>query len=140
MRKGNAGTLGALTLAFAAMLASTTALAGSAPIGSVANAEGTLHVDVLSLKGSEADTVTLKLEIDNQSRVDFSMTLANIDMIDLAGRRSYRSGLYSTTCGAQAGKRVECWAMFGAPPPAVKTVAIKFYEHFDLITGIPVSE
>ena len=30
--------------------------------------------------------------------------------------------------------------MFAAPPPYTKSIAVRFYERLDLITGVPIAE
>ena len=68
------------------------------------------------------------------------MTTKNERLIDLVARREYQAGLGSDFCNAEPGHRVICWATFQAPPPNTKTMAVKFYERLDMITGVPVTE
>ena len=110
------------------------------PVKSVASADGTVRVDLLSLKRSEGDTVTLRLSLVNRGNTNFSIVLGNMRLIDLIGRRSYAPGLTSSNCTAPPDKQVACWAMFAAPPPNLKTMSVQFYEQLDLVSGVPVSE
>lgn len=116
----------------------TPALADTKPLS--ANNGSGVTINVLSLKHSEGETVTLRIEIVNEGNEDWGPTLSNMHLLDIVGRRSYNEGLSSNGCVAKAGKKVECWAMFGAPPPSVKALTVQFYEHFDLIPGVPISE
>ena len=71
---------------------------------------------------------------------NFSITPGNIRLVDLAGRRQYEPGLMSSLCISKPDERTECWATFGAPPATTKTLAVKFYEQFDLLTGVPITD
>lgn len=129
-----------LVLASAAFAALFGAQTSSADEGLKAiNGEG-VRVNILSLKRGEGDTVTLRWEIVNDGRGDFSMTTTNERLLDLPGRRRYDAGLGSNDCRAETGKRVQCWAMYAAPPASAKTMAVQFYERFDLIPGVPVTD
>ena len=109
------------------------------PVASTASADGKLRIEILSLKRIEADLVTLRWQIVNDDAKEFSMTPSNARLVDLAGRREYSPGLTSNACRAEAGKRTLCWATFAAPPQATKTMAVKFYENFEMVLGVPVT-
>ena len=113
--------------------------AAEKPVASTASGNGKLRIEILSLKRIEADLVTLRWQIVNDDAKDFSMTPANARLVDLAGRREYSPGLTSNFCRAEAGKRTLCWATFAAPPQATKTMAVKFYENFEMVLGVPVT-
>lgn len=116
------------------------ALADGAPVASTTSGDGTVKVNILSLNRSEGETLTLKFEVVNNGNTDYSIVVDNLTLVDLTGRRTYSAGLASTNCNTPANKRLTCWAMFASPPPATKTVAVRFYEHLDLITGVPIAE
>lgn len=117
----------------------TVAAADEKPIASTASQNGKLRIDILSLKRIEADLVTLRWQIVNDDVKDFSMTVANARLLDLAGRREYSPGIVGPGCRAESGKRTLCWATFGAPPAGTKTMAVKFYEQFEMVLGVPVT-
>jgi hypothetical protein len=116
------------------------ARADDPPVRSATTADGRVRVDVLSLKRTEGDTVTLRFAVVNNSNADFSVALLNLRLIDLMARRYYDVGLSSSSCTSAPDKQVTCWAMFAAPPASTRTIAIKFYERLDLITGVPITE
>lgn len=115
------------------------AAADDKPIASTASQNGKLRVEILSLKRIEADLVTLRWQIVNDDVKDFSMTVANARLLDLAGRREYSPGVVGQGCRAESGKRTLCWATFGAPPQGTKTMAVKFYENLEMVLGVPVT-
>jgi hypothetical protein len=108
--------------------------------GVATSPDGKVRVQVLSLKRTEGDTVTLRFEIANDSNSNYTVTVGNMRLIDIAGRRIFSPGVTSSSCAAQIGERVKCYAIFGAPPAGTKTMAVQFYEKMDLITGVPISE
>jgi hypothetical protein len=110
------------------------------PLRSVTSANGKVQVDVLSLKHTEGDTVTLRWQIVNNGDETFSMTSELGRLVDLVGRREYSPGVYSRSCRAEARQRAICWATFAAPPAGTKTMSVRFYEQLDLITGVPITE
>ncbi len=110
------------------------------PLGQATTPDGKIRVEVLSLKRIEGNLVTLRWQIVNDGSGDFSMTPGNARLVDLAGRRQYEPGLYSTRCVSKPDERTPCWATFAAPPSATKSLAVKFYEQFELVTGIPVTD
>jgi hypothetical protein len=110
------------------------------PVRTATTANGKVRVDVLSLKRTEGDTVTLRFTLVNGGNADFSVALLNLRLIDLVARRYYDVGLSSSGCSAAPDKQTTCWAMFGAPPASTRTIAVKFYEPFDLVTGVPITE
>ena len=118
----------------------TTAMAQDKPLGQVTSQNGKVRVEVLSLKRIESNLVTLRWRIVNDGTSNFSITPGNIRLVDLAGRRQYEPGLMSSLCISKPDERTECWATFGAPPAATKTLAVKFYEQFDLLTGVPITD
>jgi hypothetical protein len=124
----------------ASLLAPSVAVAQDQAIASVMTADGKVRVDILSLKRTEAETLTLRLMISNNSNERYDPVLGNIRLIDLIGRRVYSPGLTSPTCTTQVGQKQSCYAIFGAPPSGTQKLNIQFYEKLDLITGVPVSE
>jgi hypothetical protein len=133
----------AATLCLAASLLALPASGARAddqPVGSTTSTDGKVKVDVLSIKRTEGETVTVRFAVVNNGNTDYSITLGNMHLVDLVSRRIYSVGLASSSCNAVSGKSLTCWAMFAAPPPTIKTIAVQFYEHLDLITGVPISE
>ena len=116
------------------------AVAQDKPAGEVVTQDGKVRVEVLSLKRIEGNLVTLRWRIVNDGSSNFSITPGNLRLIDLAGRRQYEPGLMSSGCAAKPDERTVCWATFAAPAAATKTLAVKFYEQFDLLTGIPITD
>ncbi len=123
----------ALVLALALCFPSLNASAQDAPIATGQQTNGSVKAEILSVKRTEGDTITFRFAVINGGSQDFSMTLGNMQLIDLVNRRSYSSGL-SSSCQIKAGAKTICWAIFGAPPVGVKSINIKFYENFDLIS------
>jgi hypothetical protein len=110
-------------------------LADEAPIAFGQQANGKIRADILSLKRTEGDTVTVRFAIVNNGNQTLSMTLGNMKLIDLVNRRSYAPGVTSPSCRTEAGERSICWAVFAAPGAATKTINVQFYENFELISA-----
>jgi hypothetical protein len=108
--------------------------ADDAPVASGVSSDGKVRADMLSLKRTEGDTVTLRFAIVNDSNRTVSTTLGNMRLIDLIGRTSYEPGVTSSSCSAEAGAKAICWAVFAAPGPNTKSINVKFYDDFDLIS------
>jgi hypothetical protein len=122
-------------LVLSCVLASVSAAkAHDAPVVSGVSADGKVHADMLSLKRTEGDTVTLRFAIVNDSNRTVSTTLGNMRLIDLVGRTSYEPGVTSSTCSAESGAKAICWAVFAAPGPNTKSINVKFYDTFELIS------
>jgi hypothetical protein len=130
-----AAGLGVALMTFAA----TSAFADDQPAASGTSQDGKVRVDVLSIKRTEGETVTLRFSLVNNSGSDFSIVLSNMHLVDLVNRRSYSPGLMSSLCSTAPGKQAECWAIFAAPPETVKKISVQFYERFDLISGVPIT-
>jgi len=132
----------AVTLAAAALvgLPAIASAADETPVASTASLNGKLRVEILSLRRIEADLVTLRWRIVNDDVKDFLMTSSLTRLVDLAGRRQYEPGLTSELCRAEAGSRTMCWATFAAPPKTTKTMAVKFYESFELLSGVALTD
>jgi hypothetical protein len=117
------------------VLASVSATwADDAPVASGVSSDGKVRADMLSLKRTEGDTVTLRFALINDSNKTVSTTLGNMRLIDLVGRTSYEPGVTSSSCSADAGAKAICWAVFAAPGPNTKSINVKFYDDFDLIS------
>jgi hypothetical protein len=122
-------------LVLSCVLASVSAAkADDAPVVSGVSADGKVHADILSLKRTEGDTVTLRFAIVNDSNNTVSITVGNMRLIDLVGRASYEPGVTSSTCSAESGAKAVCWAVFAAPGPDTKSINVKFYDTFELIS------
>lgn len=135
----DSGSLGRSLVAGLAAVACL-AQAQDKSLGEVRSEDGKVRVAVLSLKRIEGNLVTLRWQIFNDSQKNASVTPGNMRLVDLAGRREYQPGLMSSLCVANPGEKLQCWATFAAPPAGTRTMAVKFYEPFDLLTGIPVSD
>jgi hypothetical protein len=114
------------------------ALADETPIASGQQSNDKARVEILSAKRTEGDTLTLRFEIINDGNQSLSLALTNIKLVDLVNRRSYSAGVWSSRCRTDPGEHRICWAVFGAPPAAVKAINVQFYEDFGLIP-IPLS-
>jgi hypothetical protein len=124
----------------AAILAHASAVNAAPSLGSVTSVDGKTRVDVVSLKRTEGDTVTLRFEVTNGGNDTFSMTLGNAKLIDMVGRRMYSPGLTSSGCSTPSGEHLACYAVFGAPPAGTQKMSVQFYEKLDMISGVPISE
>lgn len=122
------------------MLAGVHTSAEAQSLGSATTPDGKVRVDITSLKRTEGETTTLKFQVTNRSNSSYSVTTANIRLIDIVGRRSYSPGLTSPSCSAPVDQKTDCYAIFGAPPATTQKISIQFYEKMDLITGIPIGE
>jgi|SRR4051812_44006831 hypothetical protein len=129
----------------AAMLGACAALSATSPafsaaLGIATSPDGKTRVEVLSLKRTEGETVTLRFQVTNDGNDTFSMTLGNSKLVDMVGRRIYSPGLTSSGCSTPAGQQLACYAVFGAPPAGTQKMSVQFYEKLDLITNVPISE
>jgi len=70
-------------------LPATVAFADDQPAASGTGEDGKVRVDVLSIKRTEGETVTLRFNLVNNSGSDFSIVLGNMHLVDLVNRRSY---------------------------------------------------
>jgi hypothetical protein len=131
-------------LGMAALFAISPAFAATpAPgpvLGTAISSDGKTRVDILSLKHTEGDTVTLRFQVTNDGNDTYGVTVGNARLIDMAGRRIYSPGLTTNNCSVPAGQQLACYAVFGAPPAGTPKMAVQFYEKLDLIMGIPLSE
>jgi hypothetical protein len=116
------------------------ASADEQPAASAMNAEGKVRVDVLSLKRTEGDTVTLRIAVVNNGNDNYPIVMSSVKLIDIVNRRTYGAGLSTSVCNPAPDHRLACWAMYAAPPANAKTMSVQIPEHFDLITGIPVTQ
>jgi hypothetical protein len=116
------------------------AFSASPVLGSAISADGKTRVDILSLKRTEGETVTLRLQVTNDGNETFGITIGNTRLVDMASRRIYSPGLTTNNCSVPAGQQLACYAVFGAPPTGTQKMSVQFYEKLDLITGIPLSE
>jgi hypothetical protein len=104
------------------------------PVASGVSSDGKVRADMLSLKRTEGDTVTLRFAIVNDSNKTVSVTMGNMRLIDLVGRTSYEPGVTSSTCSADSGAKAICWAVFAAPGSNTKSINVKFCDAFELIS------
>lgn len=132
----------ALWLTGACMLscAALSVRAEDRPVASAVSQNGKVRAEILSLKRIEGDLVTLRFQLVNEDNKDFRITPMNLHLLDLTARRDYSAGLASNTCSAAPGQRTVCWATFAAPPRGTKSMTVRFYEAFDLVTGVPVTD
>jgi len=137
---GTLGKVAAMLGACAALLATAPAFSAAAALGSATSPDGKTRVDILSLKRTEGETITLRFQVTNGGNDTFSMTLGNSKLVDMVGRRIYSPGLTSSGCSAPAGQQLACYAVFGAPPAGTQKMSVQFYEKLDLITNVPIGE
>ncbi len=128
-------------VALLAGLSGSAALAdGSAPVATVKNLDADVRIDILSLKRTENNTVTLQIELVNNGAGDGGITASNTRLVDLIGRRRYDAGLeMAAPCNAPNGGKKQCWMMFAAPPAATKSINVQFYGDWPLVSA-PISE
>ncbi|HEV2571352.1 MAG TPA: hypothetical protein VGU72_06415 [Beijerinckiaceae bacterium] len=124
----------------AIVVAISSALAQSPSIGSGTSPDGKVRIDIISLKRTEGDTLTLRFQVANESNASYGVTTGNIYLLDIVGRRSYSPGVTSPSCSTPVGQKSACYAIFGAPPASTQKINVQFYEKMDLITGVPISE
>ncbi len=124
----------------AGLLATSPALCAGPVLGSATSQDGKARVDIVSLKRTEGDTVTLRFQVTNNGNETYGMTLGNSRLVDMIGRRIYSPGLTSSGCSVPAGQQLACYAVFGAPPAGTQKMSVQFYEKLDLITGVPLGE
>ncbi len=124
----------------AAFFAASPTFSATTVLGSAISSDGKTRIDILSLKRTEGETVTLRLQVTNDGNDTFGITVGNARLVDMIGRRIYSPGLTSTTCSVPAGQQLACYAVFGAPPAGTQKMSVQFYEKLDMITGIPLSE
>ena len=124
----------------AALFATSPAFSAAPVLGAATSPDGKARVEILSLKRTEGETVTLRFQVTNAGNDTYSMTLGNSRLVDIVGRRIYSPGLTSSGCSAPAGQQLACYAVFGAPPAGTQKMSVQFYEKLDLITDIPLGE
>jgi len=124
----------------ATLLAMSPAFSATPNLGFATSSDGKTRVDVVSLKRTEGETVTLRFQVTNDGSDTYGMTLGNSRLVDVVGRRIYSPGLTSSGCSVPAGQQLVCYAVFGAPPSGTQKMSVQFYEKLDLITSIPLSE
>jgi hypothetical protein len=124
----------------ATLSATSPAFSATPVLGSATSPDGKTRLDIVSLRRTEGDTVTLRFQVTNDGNETYGVTVGNSRLIDMAGRRIYSPGLTSSNCSVPAGQQLACYAVFGAPPAGAQKMSVQFYEKLDLITGIPLSE
>jgi len=111
-----------------------------APVATVKNLDANIHIDVLSLKRTEGNTVTLQFALVNDGPGTHTLTPGNTRLIDLTARRRYDVGLEMPGgCSAESGEKKVCWVMFAAPPATAKSLNVLFYGTWPM-ASVPVSE
>jgi hypothetical protein len=111
------------------------AMADEAPIASARHATGKARADILSLRRTEGETLTLRFAVANDGDKGLSINLREVGLIDLVNRRSYTPGLTSSSfCSIAPTERTICWAVFGSPGSGVKTINVRIPEGFDLVS------
>lgn len=110
------------------------ARADDAPVATGQQTNGKARAEILSLKRTEGDTLTLRFAIVNDNNNDFRVVLSNMRLVDVVNRREYSPGLSSPPgCAIPSGERRICWAIFAAPNASVHVLNVQFYEDFGLI-------
>jgi hypothetical protein len=93
-------------------------------------ADGLVVAEVTSLKRTEGDTLTLKLNVRNNSNEAHRVILyenpsSRMNLMDLTNRRVYQAGASSNyTCNTEPKSVASCWVMFAAPPPEVLKMTV----------------
>jgi hypothetical protein len=118
--------------------AANSAHAEDAVIATGQQSNGKARADILSLKRTEGDTLTLRFAIANENGKTLMMVLGNMRLIDLVNRRSYEPGVKSPDCNIPNGEKRICWAVFAAPGANVRSLNVAFDEDFGLIS-VPIS-
>ena len=137
---GTVARTAAMLGACAALFATSPAFSATPALGTATSPDGKTLVEILSLKRTEGETVTLRFQVTNSGNDTYSMTLGNSKLVDMVGRRIYSPGLTSSGCSVPAGQQLACYAVFGAPPAGTQKMSVQFYEKLDLITNIPIGE
>ncbi len=91
-----------------------------------------LRVDITELRRTSGDTVTLRMTIVNQSKDALVAGVFKAALIDLVGKRKYfvaRDSANACVCSGSpyvsAGKSLNVWAKFSAPPADVERVTVE---------------
>lgn len=137
---GTLTRLAAMLGACAALSATSPAFSATPALGSATTPDGKTRVEILSLKRTEGETITLRFQVVNDGNDTFSMTLGNSKLVDMVGRRIYSPGLTSSGCSVPSGQQLACYAVFGAPPAGTQKMSVQFYEKLDIITNVPIGE
>ncbi len=130
--------IAALVLSAATYGAGTTAQADEAVIATGQQTNGKARADILSLKRTEGDTMTLRFAVANENSKTLLVVLGNMRLFDLVNRRSYEPGVKSPECNIPPGERRVCWAVFAAPGANVRSLNVSFDEDFGLIS-VPIT-
>ena len=97
------------------------------PIATTQQTNGKARVNVLSLKRTEGDTMTLRyVVINDNSRGNLQINRDYVQILDIVNRRRYEAGL-SSECYLRAEQQQLCWAIFAAPKdnPQMLSVVIR---------------
>src|SRR4051812_40647506 len=92
---GTTARTAAMLGACAALFATSPAFSATAALGAATSPDGKTRVEILSLKRTEGETVTLRFQVTNSGNDTYSMTLGNSRLVDMVGRRIYSPGLTS---------------------------------------------
>jgi len=128
----------ALISAFTTYGAGGVAHADEVVIATGQQTNGKARADIVSLKRTEGDTLTLRFSVANENNKTLLMVLGNVRLIDLVNRRSYEPGVKSPECNIPTGEKRVCWAVFAAPGANVRSLNVSFDEDFGLIS-VPIT-
>ena len=150
-------------LLLVAMLATRPSLAAD-PVAKSDGEKADLRVEVIELKRSSGDTLTLRFNLVNDSAESFKPSgwyfgdykghqnqdignVGAINLIDAAGKKKYfvvRDTEENCVCSNElpsvnAKSRVALWAKFPAPPADVKKIGVVI-PHFIPMDDVPISQ
>jgi hypothetical protein len=138
--------------------AATPAPAAAGPVATTDGEQPGIRIDVTELKRSSGDTVTLRFSLVNGSSEDFTLAdtlrlrgsgqnVSGVYLLDPANKKKYQvimgaddqcvcsSGVPYTL---EAGKAINLWAKFPAPPADVAEVGV-VVPHFIPMDGVPIA-
>ena len=88
---GTLARTAAMLGACAALFATSPAFSAAPVLGAASSPDGKARVEILSLKRTEGETVTLRFQVTNAGNDTFSMTLGNSRLVDMVGRQNLQS-------------------------------------------------
>jgi hypothetical protein len=139
-----------LCLSLSAQTATTVASAqttAAAPVATEAvlattqQTNGKARINILSLKKTEGDTMTLRYVVVNDNRESLYINRNDMSILDLVNRRKYGAG-QSSECTVRSDQQQLCWAIFAAPKDNPQTLSVEIKTTgappFDLVS-VPYS-
>ena len=132
--------------------------AATGPVATTDGEQPGMRIDVTELKRGSGDTVSLRLTLINESTEDYALAgnlrlhgdgynISGIYLLDPANRKKYHvimgaDGQCVCSSGVpsrlEAGKTINLWAKFPAPPADVAEVGL-VVPHFIPMDGVPIA-